>query len=160
MLSESPIDLPYLRIYMLVNRRSCWRRSFINWLLRLGRESARGVPQIQHSHSQESTLHTPQSHSHATHSFFSVHTHFFWHTVIFFCPHSCYPFTLSASLSSGLTKVRLFLFIMWHCQQTTNDIIIIMKSASSLSSWSSLSRRQVYLQFCYLLFFLCWFLLL
>ena len=40
MLSESPIDLPYLRVYMLVNRRSCWRRSFINWLLRLGRESA------------------------------------------------------------------------------------------------------------------------
>ena len=40
MLSESPIDLSYLRVYMLVNRRSCWRRSFINWLLRLGRESA------------------------------------------------------------------------------------------------------------------------
>ena len=57
-----------------------------------------GVPQIRHCHSQQSTLHTPQSHSRATHSFFSVHTHFFWHTVIFFIhtpvihSHSALPF--------------------------------------------------------------------
>ena len=86
-----------------------------------------GVPQIRHSHSQESTLHTPQSHSHATHSFFSVHTHFFWHTVIFFRPHSCYPFTLSASLSSGLTKVRLFCS---SCDTASKQ------QTTSSSSWS------------------------
>ena len=57
-----------------------------------------GVPQIRHCHSQQSTLYTPHSHSHSTHSNFPVHTHFF-------CPYSHCPFTLSTSFSSGLTKI-------------------------------------------------------
>ena len=44
----------------------------------------KGVPQIRHCHSQQSTLHTPHSHTHSTHSNFPVHSHFFWPTLIFF----------------------------------------------------------------------------
>ena len=53
--------------------------------------------------SPQSTVHSPHSHSHSTHSIFSAHTQFFWADSHFFRPHSQYPFTLSASIFSGLT---------------------------------------------------------